>query len=179
MLDAVLKILSRKETIDQTIHLTEDEFFFIKEQLDDAMHIVYAQEKNMVKGNDLKKYKLWQTRFARAKKALQTCSNRLKISKITKYGVKNGRYQVISEPVYCMDANYTEQGRQMITLDMIMQLSGHLNAIVGLSDGERLKQMIGELKEAELIGEDLIEEADLARTQSPPTNTNPYTFEDE
>lgn len=168
----MMRILTAKHEGAASYQLTKDEFFFIKDQLDHAMHLIYAHEKMMVNAGEIKKYKLWQTRFARAKKTIQACDKMLHVSQIQKYDMNIN--QVITTQIYQMEREASQ---------LLLRLAQHLKAIIGLGDGKELRKFMEELESASLEGELVAEEAETrsgtAQSSSSQPPSSGYTFEDD
>lgn len=133
MFSAILKILASKETVCDTIHVSQEEFFMIKEFFDDAIHLIYAQEKNHSRDGDLKKNEAWQNVYALAKGHLIRCNEMMVISESRDY-VAN---QMHSEPVYVIHKEMVE---------ILKHLSFRLNSIYGLADGTEIATILTELR---------------------------------
>ncbi|MFW9873558.1 MAG: hypothetical protein ACFFG0_10675 [Candidatus Thorarchaeota archaeon] len=138
MFDAILKILASHDGSVDSYHVTESEFFFIKEFFDDAVHLIYAQEKNHSREGDLKKNKTWQAVYALAKEWLIKCNKMMIISERRSYDEHS--LQMITTPVYVIHKNMVAA---------LMRLSNRLNSIYGLADGNEIGGILNQLRARE------------------------------
>jgi hypothetical protein len=155
MFDPIIKILSSKESICGNLHLTQEEFLLIKGFFDDAIYLIYAQEKNQTQSAELKRNEPWQVVYAFAKESLISCNQMLKVSEQRTYEEN----QLKSRRVYIASADL---------LDILPQVSYRLNSIHGLSDGTELAVIMTKLRNRETQLGERIEEIKVQETPPEP-----------
>jgi hypothetical protein len=155
MFDSIIKILSAKEPICGNVHLTQEEFLLIKGFFDDAIYLIYAQEKNQTQSAELKRNEPWQVVYAFAKESLIACNQMLKVSEQRTYEAN----QLKSRRVYIAAADL---------LDLLLQVSYRLNSIHGLADGTQLATIMATLRNRETQLGERVEELELQETPPEP-----------